>query len=159
VCHGDANAGCQACSVVAGASADGTCTKLTGTPCDDGNACTQTDTCQAGICTGSKPVTCTATDTCHDVGVCDPASGVCSNPAKKNGSPCNDGNACTQTDVCHGGACIGGNPVTCVAEDVCHDPGVCDALTGMCSSPEKPDGTACATGTCQAGACTDSSSS
>ncbi len=29
-----------------------------GTPCDDGNACTPTDTCQAGVCTGVSPSPC-----------------------------------------------------------------------------------------------------
>src|SRR5438876_859942 len=29
-----------------------------GTACNDNNACTQTDTCQTGRCTGSKPVVC-----------------------------------------------------------------------------------------------------
>src|SRR5262249_1134204 len=33
-----------------------------------------------------------------------------------------------------------------------------DALTGTCSSPEKPDGTLCVTGTCKAGACVDATS-
>jgi hypothetical protein len=44
---------------------------------------------------------------------------VCSNPAKANGAACNDGNACTQTDVCQAGTCSGspvnvndGNPCT-----------------------------------------------
>jgi len=34
---------------------------------------------------------------------------VCSNPNAANGTACNDGNACTQTDTCQGGACVGGN--------------------------------------------------
>ena len=55
-------------------------TKADGTPCNDGNACTQTDTCQAGTCTGANPVTCAAPDQCHDAGTCNPATGVCSNP-------------------------------------------------------------------------------
>src|SRR5262249_48597713 len=41
---------CDACSVAAGAPADGTCAPLTGASCDDGNACTQADVCQAGVC-------------------------------------------------------------------------------------------------------------
>jgi hypothetical protein len=53
---------------------------LNGTACDDGNACTQTDTCQAGVCTGGNPVTCTALDQCHTAGTCNPTTGICSNP-------------------------------------------------------------------------------
>ena len=138
--------------------------------CNDGNACTQTDTCQTGVCAGANPVTCAASDQCHDAGTCDPATGACSNPseverhvvqrrqrlhadrhvperrlhrrepgglrgvrpvprrghvrpgsracsnpAKADGTACNDGNACTQTDTCQAGVCAGANPVTCAA--------------------------------------------
>src|SRR5438128_12329757 len=79
----------------------GTCSNpnaANGTACSDGNACTQSDSCQNGTCTGSNPVVCTALDQCHDVGTCNTATGICSQPAKANGSTCNDGNACTQSD-------------------------------------------------------------
>ena len=56
--------------------------KANGTACNDGNACTQTDTCQAGACTGANPVTCAASDQCHVAGTCNPATGMCSNPAR-----------------------------------------------------------------------------
>ncbi len=134
--------------------------KPDGSSCSDGNACTQIDTCQAGACVGGNPVVCAASDQCHDAGVCDPGSGVCSNPAKPDGAACSDGNACTQTDVCQAGACAGGNPVVCVATDQCHDPGVCHPGSGLCTNPVKPNGAACSDGdactqtdTCQAGAC------
>ncbi|MBZ5637377.1 MAG: thrombospondin type 3 repeat-containing protein [Acidobacteriia bacterium] len=130
--------------------------------CDDGNACTELDTCQSGVCVGSNPVVCTALDPCHDVGVCDPPTGICSNPAKPNGAACNDGNACTQTDTCQAGVCTGSNPLVCTA-DPCHDAGVCDPGTGICSNPAKADGTSCNDGSactqtdaCQAGVCTGS---
>src|SRR5262249_33267218 len=84
-----------------------------GTACTDGNACTQTDTCQAGACVGGNPVVCAASDQCHAVGTCDPSTGACSNPAKPDGAACNDGNACTPTDTCQAGACVGGNPAAC----------------------------------------------
>jgi hypothetical protein len=51
-----------------------------GTGCDDGNACTHTDTCQLGTCVGTDPTSCTALDECHLPGICDPATGICSNP-------------------------------------------------------------------------------
>jgi len=135
--------------------------KANGTACSDGNACTQTDTCQSGTCTGTNPVTCTASDQCHVAGTCNPANGICSNPAKPDGTACNDGNACTQTDTCQAGLCTGSNPVSCTASDQCHDAGTCDPATGTCSNPAKPDGTACSDGnactqsdTCQGGTCT-----
>ena len=142
----------------------GTCAHLAwndGTACNDGNACTQTDTCQSGACIGSNPVTCAFNDQCHDAGTCNPATGMCSNPAKTDGTNCNDGNACTQTDSCQAGVCSGSNPVTCTASDQCHFPGTCNPSTGICSNPASPNGTACNDGdacsqtdTCQAGFCT-----
>src|SRR5207248_1529039 len=129
--------------------------------CDDGDACTQTDTCQSGVCTGGDPVVCSASDQCHVAGTCDPASGTCSNPPKANGTACNDGDACTQTDTCQSGVCTGSNPVVCPASDQCHDAGTCDTATGPCSNPHTTNGTACSDGdactqtdTCQSGTCT-----
>ncbi len=125
-----------------------------GAACNDANACTQTDTCQSGACTGSNPVVCTASDACHDAGTCDPGTGQCSNPPKPNGVACNDANACTQTDTCQSGACTGSNPVVCTASDQCHDAGTCNPATGQCSNPSKPDGTACDDGDpCTVDAC------
>jgi len=50
-----------------------------------------------------------------------PSTGDCLETYKGNGQPCNDGNACTQTDTCGAGeACIGSNPVVCTALDQCH---------------------------------------
>src|SRR5207244_1404540 len=114
-----------------------------GSACNDGNACTQADTCRSGVCTGGNPVVCPAPDQCHDAGTCNPASGACSNPAKPDGSTCSDGNACTQADTCRSGVCTGGNPVVCPAPDQCHDAGTCNPATGTCSTPVKPDGSAC----------------
>jgi hypothetical protein len=42
--------------------------KTNGTTCNDGNACTQSDTCQSGVCTGGSAVACTASDQCHVAG-------------------------------------------------------------------------------------------
>src|SRR3989454_4642901 len=113
-----------------------------GTACDDNDACTQTDTCQAGVCTGGNPVTCTAADQCHTVGTCDPATGMCSNPNAADGTACDDSNACTQTDTCQAGVCTGGNPVTCTAAGQCHTVRTCDPATGTCSNPDAAGGTA-----------------
>ena len=133
--------------------------KPDGASCNDGNGCTQTDTCQSGVCTGSNPVVCTALDQCHVAGTCDPTTGVCSNPAKTNGTACNDNNACTSGETCQNGSC--GSPtgtVTCTALDQCHVAGTCDTTTGVCSNPTKTNGTACNDGnactrtdTCQSG--------
>src|SRR5439155_503346 len=134
-----------------------------GSTCNDGNACTRTDTCQTGACVSSNPVVCTPQDQCHDAGTCNPATGMCSKPAKPDGSACTDGNACTRTDACQRGVCMGSNPVVCPAPDQCHDAGTCNPGTGTCSNPAKPDGSACNDGnactqtdTCERGVCTGS---
>ncbi len=113
-----------------------------GTGCNDGNACTTGDSCQVGACVGA-PVVCTAQDQCHIGGTCNPATGQCSNPNAPDGTGCSDGNACTQTDTCQSGSCVGSNPVTCTAQDQCHDAGTCNTATGQCSNPAKADGTSC----------------
>jgi hypothetical protein len=75
--------------------------------CSDGNACTQTDTCQLGVCVGANPVVCTALDQCHVAGVCNPTSGVCTQPNAVNGTSCNDLDECTVNDTCQNGTCTG----------------------------------------------------
>jgi hypothetical protein len=125
---------------------NGTCSnpiKPNNATCNDGNACTQTDTCQNGVCTGGSPRQCPASDQCHDPGTCTVATGTCTNPIKANNTACNDGNACTQTDTCQNGVCTGGSPRQCPAPDQCHNAATCDPATGNCTPPNKPDGTTC----------------
>ena len=151
-CHTACNAGvCDACSVAAGAAANGTCALLTGPTCDDGNACTQTDTCQNGVCTGGNPVTCAAMDQCHAAGTCDTATGTCSNPADADGTAC-DNKDCTAGDTCQAGVCKSG-AFNCPAQGPCENVGTCDT-GGACVKSLKPDGTACpGGGVCNAGVC------
>lgn len=76
-----------------------------GTVCDDGNACTVSDSCVAGVCTPGVTKVCQPIDGCHVGGVCVATTGVCSNPAAANGTSCNDGNICTTGDACLAGIC------------------------------------------------------
>jgi Regulator of chromosome condensation (RCC1) repeat len=123
-----------------------------GTSCNDGNACTQTDTCEAGTCVGSNPVICSASDQCHVAGTCDPATGVCSNPDQPDGTACNDGNACTDDDVCTAGVCAG-TPYTCSPPATCQEPGTCNG-DGTCSFANQLDDTDCGNGlACVSGTC------
>ena len=80
--------------------------KADGTACSDDNACTLLDVCQAGICSGSTPVTCAAPDQCHLAGTCNPATGACNNPNKADNTACDDGNPGTSNDVCIAGTCL-----------------------------------------------------
>lgn len=134
-----------------------------GTVCDDGNACTVSDTCVAGVCTSGLPKTCTALDQCHVAGVCTAPTGVCTNPPIANGTACNDNSLCTAIDVCQAGVCVGTAPKVCTASDQCHVPGVCAPTTGLCSNPAATNGTSCNDGNvcttgdaCLAGVCTPS---
>jgi hypothetical protein len=144
---------CMGCS---GSTPAASCAGLPDTtPCTDGNACTLNDRCLGGACALKTPVVCAALDQCHGVGTCNAATGVCSNPVRADGSPCNDGNACTQTDSCVGGSCLGGNLVTCSPLDVCHQAGACDPSTGQCSNPALScdDQNPCTTDGCDPKAC------
>ncbi len=167
VCVGSNPVGCSASDQCHAAGtcdpSSGVCSnplRADGAACNDGNACTQTDSCQSGVCSGANPVLCNASDQCHAAGSCDPATGACSNPAVVDGAACNDGSACTQTDTCQNGVCNGANPVICLASDQCHAGGVCNPANGQCSNPPRPEGSACNDGnactqtdTCQSGTC------
>ncbi|PKN55941.1 MAG: hypothetical protein CVU56_18735 [Deltaproteobacteria bacterium HGW-Deltaproteobacteria-14] len=78
--------------------------KDNGTPCDDGSVCTTTDTCQAGVCTGFSPVTCSPSNSCHEVAGCDPTLGCLDSP-KPDGTPCqtaaNGGDGRCDAGACH----------------------------------------------------------
>jgi len=110
---------CQAgepvmCQALDACHAAGTCDPATGvcsdppvadgTACDDGSLCSASSSCQAGVCTGADPVACEAMDDCHAAGVCDPASGECTNPRLP------DGTACGQGGTCQAGTCTGEEP-------------------------------------------------
>jgi len=125
-----------------------------GTTCDDDNACTEDDICTAGVCEAGTSILCPASDDCHTVGTCDATTGICSDPAKVDGTSCSDGDACTQSDTCDAGVCTGASPVACTALDSCHTIGICDTTTGTCSDPVEPDGTVCDTDyECESGVC------
>jgi hypothetical protein len=47
-----------------------------GTPCSDGNPCTQTETCQANVCHSASSVVCVPSDNCHS-SACSPTTGQC----------------------------------------------------------------------------------
>jgi hypothetical protein len=122
-------------------------------PCDDGNACTTDDACLAGECAGN-PVECTEDeDPCTTV-ACQPDSGCSAVPL--TGASCDDGNACTQSDLCLSGKCYG-QAVPCDDDDGCTVDG-CDPLAGCTHFPGTgqacTDGDACTSGdTCQEGLC------
>ncbi len=82
---------------------------------------------------------------------------VAPTPCTGNG-PCNDGDLCTQIDVCAAGACLG-VPIKCSDGNACTLDG-CDSETGCKNSPAWltcDDGNACThSDTCVDGACSGS---
>jgi cysteine-rich repeat protein len=88
-----------------GNTVDGDCCSATcqleadGSRCDDKNACTQTDTCAAGVCTGSDPVICLDDgNICNGPESCDRTTGSC-----VSGPPLPDSDAdglCDARDNC-----------------------------------------------------------
>jgi len=67
-----------------------------------------------------------------------------------DGTPCDDGDACTKADACLAGACVG-EKVVCAPSDPCQGEGVCDPTSGFCDYPPATvcdDHNACTTDTC-----------
>ncbi|MFQ5478157.1 MAG: hypothetical protein ACE5E4_06030 [Candidatus Binatia bacterium] len=124
--------------------------------CDDGDACTTNDTCSGGQCLGGLPPQCDDGNICTDDS-CDLVAG-CVNT--DNSAPCDDGDACTVSDTCGGGLCVGGPPLDCDDGNVCTDDS-CDSASGCIASSNTAvcdDGLAwtlgdeCSAGQCQPGA-------
>ncbi|UJR84862.1 hypothetical protein [Sandaracinus amylolyticus] len=106
-------------------------------------------------CTG---VDCSAMDGPCVVGVCDPGDGTCGTMPRPDDTDCDDGDACTEDDVCTAGTC-GGTAVDCSSMDDACNVGTCDA-TGACAPTPRPDDTGCDDGdrcttddVCTAGVC------
>lgn len=72
------------------------------------------------------------------------------------GTPCDDGNPATTTDICNGyGVCVGGNE-TCVTSADCPAPTDCSAyscFSGVCIEFLSPNTTMCDAGACAVGMC------
>ncbi len=160
--------------------AEGVCiypadTTQNGATCADGSACTQEDTCFNGSCVGTT-ITCNDNQQCTRDG-CNPATGCTFVSAPLDGQPCIDGNACTEAEVCAGGACgqglardcdddnpctddscdpasgcsYVGNTLACNDKNACTTNDTCNAETGACVGGAPPicdDGNQCTADTC-----------
>jgi hypothetical protein len=160
VCCDQACAGgpCDACTVAGGATADGTCTPVSG-PCDDGNPCTIGDMCQGGVCVGQSAMDCPAPDACHQMGVCN-AEGGCTYTAQPDGTSCDEGNTCANA-TCQSGVCVSVNKLDGAPCKSGNDSGVCiagtcvpDPTVNTTSSTTTSTGTGTTTGTGGAGTTT-----
>lgn len=135
-----------------------------GVSCEDGNLCTSGSTCQNGACGGGSETSCEALDNCHNAGVCNPQTGLCSNPAKENGSACGNGNACDGSEVCQEGQCQSGTPVAtddnnpCTV-DYCGEDGLAHHDNVENGTSCNNDENACnGVNTCQSGECVQTTS-
>lgn len=102
----------------------GYATSANGTGCDDGNACTVNDSCQAGACSGSAKQ-CAAASKCKTASTC--SAGACSTPG-------NIGDGLTDS-TCPSGSqyCLSGNCVGCTIDNNCGAPTVtCSPTSHTC---------------------------
>lgn len=141
-----------------------------GSGCDDGDETTMHDVCTAGQCAGINlcagketcPITAMEAE-CHVPGTCDYATGACGVVPKAGGTPCNDNNPLTVSDVCNAGICAGTDLCAakeCPAPHQCSMAGVCNHLDGKCEYQFKANGAPCDDGeaktiddVCTAGVC------
>lgn len=142
-------------------------TPIEGKPCDDGNACTTGEVCQAdGACGGGDDVA----PSCDDglpctFDYCDPTNDA--EPCQHEtgdlvGSFCDDDNACTSGETCQedgscgsgadiSGSCDDDNPCT---DDACDPEAQGDPCVHSNNNAVCDDGSACTLGdACSAGAC------
>jgi hypothetical protein len=135
-----------------GACVNGVCQTAinVGASCGAGDLCVSNPVCQPdGSCQGTA-VTCTALSQCHDIGTCDPQTGLCADPPKADGTSCETGVPNSFGATCQSGSCICtpagndcgdrvcgpgfttcGQPLscgTCDGDQVCNSEGVCESL-------------------------------
>jgi len=127
----------------------------TGKSCDDGDACTGAGVCLAdGTCT-AKPTACDDDNPCT-ADSCAAKSG-CVHVA--NVALCDDGDGCTENDVCAAGQCAGTDRI-CDDGNACTQD-ACDPASGKCTFKKRTAGTLCnadsngctVNDSCDAGAC------
>ncbi|MFH1529680.1 MAG: SUMF1/EgtB/PvdO family nonheme iron enzyme [Pseudomonadota bacterium] len=121
--------------------------------CEDGEICTKTGTCMAGICVNGGTTNCKDDNLCT-TDSCQPGVG-CQHVF--NTAPCSDGDACTTADICSEGICVGPEAVDCDDGDPCSTD-LCDPGPGCLYTPasgaECVDGNACTLDdVCDTGVC------
>jgi hypothetical protein len=159
---------------------EGICTPgVQGLDCDDGNLCNGPESCKPGFgCQPGAPLSCDDANPCNGIESCAPTLGCqlgiplsCTdnNPCTddpcdpmlgcvhtNNQLPCEDGNACTLGDLCQGGKCLPGVPLSCNDANLCTDDS-CDPMLGCLHKANKnpcDDGNLCSVGdACFKGAC------
>ncbi len=88
-----------------------------GTTCDDGDACTLTDVCTAGVC-GGVALDCSATAGVCEVAAC--VNGTCESSPGLGGESCDLASFCSWEDSCSMGSCALGYVGDCGLLNVFH---------------------------------------
>lgn len=120
--------------------------------CDDGNACTLNDQCSLGSCAGGDPLACDDNEVCT-TDLCVPDEGC---TYTENSMTCTDGSACTLSDICQNGVCVGIFEVDCDDGNSCTDDSCYAALgcVNVAGNAQCNDSNTCTTNdTCINGAC------
>ena len=113
--------------------------KVSGTSCNDGNACTKSDVCDGKGSCGGMSYTC-STGQCDASSTCD-GKGGCKKTFYSSLVACNDSVACTKNDHCDGKGGCGGTLYSCTPSQ-CQTTATCDGKGG-CIASSKAKGTAC----------------
>ena len=159
-CAPGAMKGCSdgnSCTVDACVPATGcTATVLDSVACVAGaNLCSVGAVCAQGMCKAGAQVACDDGAPCT-ADACDPDTGKCGHVALVGAATCNDGNVCTQADVCVGGTCTGAGTACSDGKactwDACHPKQGCVHVAA--TGPPCDDGNACTWGdACSGGVC------
>jgi len=154
VCTGGGDNDCgmsppQCSSIICNESSQSCSTQAAqnGASCTDpNNLCLKGTTCSNGLCTGGALEDCfffPVPDECH-VAVCNPANGQCEPQIGNEGGGCTDPNdPCTVAKTCANGICQGGSPKDCSNLTQGCNLGVCDVMSGQCTTQAVNDGQPC----------------
>ena len=125
-----------------------------GAPCPDGDVCNGDEYCLDNTCVLGAPLNCDDDNPCTK-DACDPVTGCWHAP--DDGAPCPDGDVCNGDELCSGGQCVLGPPLSCDDDNPCTQGG-CDPASGCWHEPL--DGISCGDGDvcngeelCQGGEC------
>ncbi|MFH1533170.1 MAG: hypothetical protein ABIK09_20785 [Pseudomonadota bacterium] len=103
---------------------------LNAAPCDDEDLCTTGDHCHLGGCIAGGALPCNDQNPCTGDG-CNAATGCQFIPVE---GACDDGNACTEGDLCINGLCVGEPAGPCDDGNPCTDDS-CKPLSGCTFTP------------------------
>ena len=119
--------------------------KNDGKSCDDGDKCTEKETCKKGACEGAKKG-------CDDKNPCTADSCAADTGCKYDPAPgkCDDGDKCTDKDECSGGGCKGklkdcSDGVPCTKDTCSKESGTC---TSKVDAKQCDDGQVCTKDSC-----------